>query len=321
MPSLRARAAWRLTAAATVAIVLLSALNSTGQAPAARELIVCGWDEVFILDLDAKTENTARPDVRSEVPRRRTWSWRAEDRADLPGEFKPLFKTTDECKPYDGGAKILITSSGGGVALVTRSDGRVLFYGRAANAHSAELLPNDRVAVAASHDQAGKGDRLIVFDLAKSNVEVLSEELPWGHGVVWDSQRNKLWALGNTDIRVFELRDWSTASPKLQRLETIALPESGGHNLSVAGGNTPLLAVSTSNRCWLFDRDRKTFQPHPELGDKKGIKSISYHPSTGQIAYVQMEGQNWWAERIHFLNPAGYLHVGGEHFYKARWNP
>lgn len=27
----------------------------------------------------------------------------------------------------------------------------------------------------------------------------------------------------------------------------------------------------------------------------------------------------WWAERIHFLNPASVLHVPGEHFYKARW--
>jgi Family of unknown function (DUF6528) len=274
-----------------------------------RELIVCGWDEVFILDLDAKTETGYR----------RTWTWRAQDRDDLPAEFTPLFRTTDECKPLDGGSRILITSSGGGVALVSRADGRVIFYARAANAHSAELLPNDRVAVAASHDKAGKGDRLIVFDLSKPNVEILSEELPWGHGVVWDAQRSRLWALADKDIRVFELRDWDSRAPSLRRVETIPLPEGMGHNLSAAGG-TAALAVSTTNHCWLFDRDTKTLRPHPELADAKHVKSISYHPATGQIAYVQAEGENWWAERIHFVNPGGFLHMAGEHFYKARWN-
>jgi len=297
---------WRAALAACVI-----AANAPEQPQAARrELIVCGWDEVFILNLDAK------PDAGNG---RRVWTWRAQDRPDLPDEFKPLFRTTDECKPEDEGARILITSSASGVALVNRADGRVLFHARVTNAHSAELLPNNRVAVAASHDQAGKGDRLIVFDLAKSNTEISSDELPWGHGIVWDAQRNRLWALGNTDLRVFELRDWDTRSPGLRRVEVIPLPEAMGHNLSIVPGS-PALAISTTNHCWLFDRDTKTFRRHPELGDAKDVKSISYHPATGQVAYVQAEGENWWAERIHFLGPAGMIHIGGEHFYKARWN-
>src|SRR4029453_18784117 len=96
---------WSATLAACVV-----AANAPAQPQAARrELIVCGWDEAFILYLDAK------PDARNE---RRVWTWRAQDRSDLPDEFKPLFRTTDECKPSDDGARILITSSGGGVALL-----------------------------------------------------------------------------------------------------------------------------------------------------------------------------------------------------------
>jgi len=293
------------------------AANAHAQTNAAcRELIVCGWDEVFILDLDAKPDAV---DATSGNNQRRVWSWRARDRPELPEEFKPLFKTTDECTSCDGGARILITSSGRGVALVNRADGRVLFHAMVANAHSAELLPNNRVAVAASHDQAGKGDRLIVFDLAKSNTEVLSEELPWGHGVVWDAQRNRLWALADKDLRAFELRDWDTQSPTLLRTEVIPLPEGMGHNVSPVPGSSAL-AISTTNHCWLFDRETKAFRPHPDLGDAKHVKSISYHPVTGQIAYVQAEGANWWAERVHFLHPAGFIHFSGEHFYKARWN-
>lgn len=301
--------------AALAACVFTAATAAQPQA-GHRELIVCGWDEVFILDVDAKPD-TGDGTIGSRE--RRVWTWRAQDRPDLPDEFKPLFKTTDECKPYDGGARILITSSGGGVALVNRADGRVLFHARVTNAHSAELLPNDRVAVAASHDQAGKGDRLIVFDLARSNAEILSEELPWGHGVVWDAQRNRLWALADKDLRVFELRDWSTSSPGLHRIQVIPLPEGMGHNLSAVPGSSAL-AVSTTNHSWLFDRETLTIRPHPDLGDAPHVKSISYHPVTGQIAYVQAEGKDWWAERIHFLHPPGTIHTAGEHFYKARWN-
>ena len=301
---------------ATLAVWVFAATTAAQPHAGRRELIVCGWDEVFILDLDAK------PDAVNGTTRtneRRVWTWRAQDRSDLPDDFKPLFKTTDECKPDDDGTRILITSSGGGVALVNRADGRVLFHARVMNAHSAELLPNNRVAVVASHDPAGKGDRLIVFDLAKSNSEISSEELPWGHGVVWDASRNRLWALADKDLRVFELRDWDTRSPGLRRIELIPLPEAMGHNLSIVPGSSAL-AISTTNHCWLFDRETKTFRRHPELGDAKDVKSLSYHAATGQIAYVQAEGKNWWAERVHFLGPAGMIHIGGEHFYKARWN-
>lgn len=281
---------------------------SVRQTPAPVELVVCGWDEVYILDFAAGTGGEPR----------RTWTWRAKGRTDLPPEFHGLFNSTDDCKPFDGGARILITSSGGAAALVDRAADRVLFYGRAANAHSADLLPGGRIAVAASHDRAGKGDRLILFDVAKPNAELWSGELPWGHGVVWDEPRRLLWALADEDIRVYELRDWDSAAPKLHRVALIPLPEAGGHDFTVVDDS--LIAVSTGTRCWLFDRDSRRFRPHPQLAGKANVKGITHHPKTGQIAYVQAEGANWWAERIHFLNPAGTVHVPGEHFYKARWN-
>ena len=277
-------------------------------APESRELVVCGWDEVFILDMNAGTEQSPT----------KIWSWRASDRNDLPMEYKTLFNSTDECRAVDGASKILITSSGGAAALVDRAKDRVLFYGRAANAHSADLLPGGRIAVAASHDRGGKGDRLILFDQTQSERELWTDDLPWGHGVVWDDRRHVLWALADEDIRSYELRDWSSAKPWLHRVATIPLPEDGGHNLSAVPG-TSMLAISTADHCWLFDRDTKAFQPHPQLADHAHVKGISYHPADGQIAFVQAEGENWWAERIHFLNPARTLHVPGEHFYKARW--
>lgn len=295
----------RVATAALFGTLFTAALHP---APAARELVVCGWDEVVVLDVSAETEE----------PPKKIWSWRARERGDLPLEYKTLFDTTAECKPFDRASKVLITSSGGAVALVDRIEDRVLFYARAANAHSADLLPGGRIAVAASHDRAGKGDRLILFEQEQSERELWSGELPWGHGVIWDRERQRLWALADADIRVYELRDWNSTQPRLHRITTIPLPEAGGHNLSAVPGSS-MLAVSTTNRCWLFDRDTKRFRPHPQLDDRAHVKSISYHPADSQIAFVQAEGQNWWAERIHFLNPPRTLHVADEHFYKARW--
>jgi hypothetical protein len=272
-----------------------------------HELIVCGWDEVFILEL---------PEA---GPPHKVWSWRAAERPDLPEEFRGLFGSTDECKPIEEGRKVLITSSGGAFALVDRARDRVLSYGRAANAHSADLLPANRVAVAASHDRAGKGDRLLLFDLTRPAQELGSEELPWGHGAVWDPQRQRLWALSNEDIRAYRLRQWDTATPRLERVAILPLPEGGGHDLYPLAG-TPHLTVTTRQHCWLFDRDTHTFAPHPSLAEHAGVKSISVHPDTRRVVHVQAEGEHWWAERLHFLNPVETIHHAGQHYYKARWN-
>mgnify|MGYP001198656158 CR=1 FL=1 len=274
-----------------------------------NELIVCGWDEVFILDMNNREQG--RP--------RKVWSWRAADQRDLPDELKPAFGTTDECKPFDSGTKILITSSRSGVAYVDRLNNRTLFHGQAFNAHSADLLPGNRVAVAASDDPEGRGDRLIIFDMKQPNHLLLTEELSHGHGVVWDEQRNVLWALSDTEIRAYALEDWKTASPKLDRVFTFALPESGGHDFYPVPG-TPCLGVTTRQHCWLFDRDKKALSPHPRLAGHAGVKCISQHPVTRRTVYVQAEAPNWWAERLHFLGPEGTFHVPGEHFYKARWS-
>jgi hypothetical protein len=289
-----------------VLLLTLATLTTVWPLDTGEGLIVCGWDEVFILHLGTEGDP------------RKIWTWRASEARELPDDVKALFKTTDECKPKDNGRKVLITSSGGAVALVDRYEHRILFYGRAPNAHSADLLPRGRVAVAASVDPEGRGDRLVIFDLTLSDQALWSEELPSGHGVVWDEQRKLLWALADKDVRGYRLRDWETGQPKLDRVLKIALPEAGGHDLYPVSG-TALLTVSTGNRCWLFDRDDHTFVPHPTLGDYSRVKSISLHPTTGQLVYVQAEGENWWAERLRFLNPENTLHTPGEHHYKARW--
>ncbi len=291
--------------------VALGCLFAASPNPPARELITCGRDRVHILDLNSRDASGAPKIV---------WTWKAAGRTDLPATHHALFRSTDECKPVDGGRRILITSSTGGVALVDREKDAVLFYGRAVNAHSADVLPGGRIAVAASRDpRTNNGDALILFDIARSDHEVWRTELKTGHGIIWDEKRQVVWALADQELRTYRLVDWKTATPKLERVATLPLPEGGGHDLYPIPG-TSLLSITTETRCWLFDRDQKTLTPHPTLGDQSSIKGISVHPGTRQIAFTQADRPNWWTETIRFLEPSSTLSLSGEQFYKVRWN-
>src|SRR5688572_13974256 len=167
------RSALRSLIAAPLAVH--HALVSAQPVPRESELIVCGWDEVFILALGDGASPTHR----------KVWSWRAADSPEIPAAMHTLFRTTDDCKPVDGGRRILISSSAGGIALVDRETRRASFSTRVTNAHSIEMLPGGRIAVAASVAKDGTGDRVVVFD-ASTGKELATDALRSGHGVVWD---------------------------------------------------------------------------------------------------------------------------------------
>ena len=75
--------------------------------PEEGQLIVCGWDELYILQLGTTP--------------RKIWSWKAVDRPELPEAMRDKFKTIDECKPVDDGKRILITASSNGAAVIDRA--------------------------------------------------------------------------------------------------------------------------------------------------------------------------------------------------------
>src|SRR5262245_11197645 len=121
-----------------ICAVLICGVVQSMPAPGEGQLIVCGGDELYILDL-------------ASAPPRKVWSWRAAGRTELPGKMRDKFKTIDECKPIEEGRRILITASSDGAAVIDRPTGRAEFWAAVPNAHSIELLPNQRVVVAASH--------------------------------------------------------------------------------------------------------------------------------------------------------------------------
>jgi hypothetical protein len=289
-----------------VPLAVRQAAAAAQQASRETELIVCGWDEVFILALG---EGPA-------LTHRKVWSWRAADGHGIPADMHALFRTTDDCKPVDGGRNILISSSAGAVALVDRETRRASFFARVTNAHSIEMLPGGRIAAAASVSTAGTGDRIVIFEAATGK-EIASDALRSAHGAVWDDARKVLWALGGDVLRAYTVGP-NGGPVRLERTFEIALPTEGGHDLVAVPGSSRLF-VSTVPRCYYFDRERRQFSPHDALGDRENIKSYNVHPQSGRVVYIQAERPNWWAEHLHFEQPAGTLRLPGEHLYKARW--
>jgi hypothetical protein len=271
---------------------------------AAQSLVACGWDEVFILDISGAPA--------------KTWRWKASEAAELPAAYRDKFRTTDDCKPVDGN-RVLITASSDGAALVDRATRRTLWWAQCGNAHSAELLPGDRVVLACSVRE-GTGNRLALFDAATPEHELFSTPLVSAHGVVWDAARERLWALGLRELHSYRLRDWDSASPSLELDMRYALPDEGGHELSAVPGTAHLI-VSTHAGVWRFDRDLRTFRPDPDLRGRHDIKSAVIHPTTRRLAYTEAERPQWWTRRIRFARPEGEVVLEGERLYKVRWVP
>ena len=272
----------------------------------AEPLLVCGGAEVYVLETSSAAGQ----------PVEKLWSWRAKDHDELPENLRQEFGTTDDCKPLENGHEILISSSGGGCALVEYPSGRVTWFAHVPNAHSLELLPHRRVVVASSTNEAG--NRLVLFDLARPNVPIFDTSLPAAHGVVWDAQRQRLWALGESELRSYELRDWESAQPSLHLDTTDPLPNPAGHDLQALPESEDLI-LSTGAGVYLFDRTKQEFRAHPILGAGADIKSTSTQPATHRTVFTKATEPNWWSDTLHFLSPEGEIRLPAERLYKARW--
>lgn len=282
--------------------LVLACSSATSPAHAADRLICCGDRAVFVIP--------AAP--AADKPLEILWKWTAADSPEIPTEHHSLFRTTDECKPYP--EHILITASSGGIALVRRSDKRAVFWAQAKNAHSACLLPGDRVAVAASVG----GDELQIFGRGQSGVAakpLARLALVGAHGVFWEPERERLWALGTYEL----LRCTLTAANELTVADRWQLPTAGGHDLS-PGQSGQTFLITTNSNVYQFDRTQGTFTPHPLLGDLPSIKSVDEHPSLMRLVYHQGAKPNWWSDTIRFAGRDETIRLEGERLYKIRWD-
>ena len=110
--------------------------------------------------------------------------------------------------------------------LLDKASKQVLFHALdCANAHSAELLPGNRIAVACSDGTTSNHNQVRLYDAARSNVLLDSSPLTSAHGVTWCESTQRLYAVGNRQINVYSLQDWDTSAPKLKLEKSITTPQ------------------------------------------------------------------------------------------------
>ncbi len=245
--------------------------------------------------------------------RKLLWRWRAEDDPAIPAARKKWFRLPDEAKSVDGGRALLITASGGGVALVQVSDSTVLFYAHpGGNPHSAEMLPDGNIVVASS-----TGNCLTVYRYDSAGAYVSQKqcvvELSDAHACVWDSSRECLWVAGGSSLVSYGYHDGT-----LTLMHRYGIPSSYAHDLAPVYGKD-LMLLSTGSNVYYFNPEDKKFSPVEGVPTVKDIKSISTGPD-GFATLCTIPEESWHTTQVlDFITGMRVFYLAGSEIYKARW--
>lgn len=265
---------------------------------------VCGGHDVMIIDM-AKSEGATLHEV---------WSWRIDEPTDgLPAEYADYLNPLDECKLVDNNSKLLLTSSSSAVVLIDLKTRKNLFYARVPMAHSADLLPNDRVAVALSTHS--KGNSLEIYDIAQPEKVLWRDSLYSGHGAVWHAERESLYALGYDVLREYKLKDWQSATPSLELVASWSIPVKSGHDLIKVDKDRMLL--SGHEGVYWFDVESGEYTPFEPLQSTENVKSVNYNAKSGRLVYTKAE-ESWWTHHIYQENPTKVITIDDMNIYKVR---
>lgn len=257
----------------------------------ATQLLVCGDNMIYHIDARIAAEKGFDKSV--------IWQWDAKSVMGIVGKGGIRL---DDCKPVDNNTKILATSSQDYAVLLDKEKKEMLWYTNVSdNAHSGELLPNNRIAIACSDG----GDCIQIFDIAQSNKVLFSTPLVSAHGVVWNEKHQRLFAIGGTSLNIYKLTDWETASPKLTLEKTVNTKDyvTGLHDLTYVDANTILVAGKYSA---LYDIEKGTFMKLARFNASTQLKAVNYNSTTGECWYVDAtnpEGEFTWSSKtVHYTD-------------------
>ena len=269
-----------------------------------NHLAICGGNEVKIIDL-SKSNGREINEV---------WSWNIEDGIEgLPAEYSKYLMPLDECKFVDSNKKLLLTSSHSAVVLLDIKSKKCDFYARVPMAHSADLLPNNRIAVALSTNKAGNS--LEIYDISQPEKVLWRDSLYSGHGAVWHAEQESLYALGYDVLREYKLKDWNTDAPALELVASTPIPVKSGHDL-VKVDNERMLVSGHEGVMW-FDVESKEFSPFEPLKDTHNVKSVNYNHKLNRLIYTKGE-VSWWTHNIYQKNPDKMITIDSMNVYKVR---
>ena len=243
----------------------------------------------------------------------------------------------DDCKVVDNGTKILATSSYSWAVLLDIATKELLWWSYSSkNAHSAELLPGGRIAVACSVSDYGNGDRVQIFDISKPNQVLSYVDLSSAHGVVWNESTQRLYAVGGSVLNIYTLTNWDSTTPTLTLERSIDTSKyvTGLHDLTLVNSSTLLLA---GRKAALYELTNGTFTTLPHFNESKGLKSVNYNPVSGDCWYTDATSEanqvdyDWATRSIFYTSniigsqvdrqitiPQNFLGSKEFHMYKVR---
>ncbi len=243
------------------------------------------------------------------------WEWSPARSEAISHRHHEWFSNLTDGKRVLGGTHVLVSASGGGVAMVRLADKAAVFHAYAGgNTHSVELLPDGNLVSASS-----TGGYLRIFCTAGAaakgpeHVKYVDMPIKDAHGVVWQASAQRLWAVGGANLLRCRYSG-NRRRPSLEVEATFTLPGAGGgHDLFPVPGSKRLFV--TGEHVWTFDPKTETFA---EVSRLRGIKSISQRGRGGPI--IMMEAtESWWSDSIRYKDGRERLTLDGARFYKARW--
>jgi len=247
------------------------------------------------------------------------WSWDPYTAA-IPSSQQSWFVNPSEVKPVYNKRYILMTASGGAVALIRVTDHKLMFYANCGtNPHSAELLPDGNIVTAES--SSGEINTFVVDTVNVLGTKCNTVKIGNAHNVVWDKERGCLYATGTITSGVTALFRFNyngdSESPALtgqKRVYTFET-ESGGHDLFPVYGEENKLWFTAASAVYKFDVSSET--PSCEkVYDMANIKSVSNSPD-GVVLLKPTE--EWWAEGLVNENGETLFQMRGAKIYKGRW--
>jgi len=277
------------------------ACNNENNSSISKDLIVVGGDSKVLIVEYPENENDTVPQI--------IWSWDAHLANDLPFIYRTRrFNSVDDCKITPDKKQVMVSSSSGAIALINIEDKQVTFLADVPNAHSIELLPDNKIVAAAS--TARNGNKILLFDIDDSANVIDTDSLYSAHGVVWDDARNSLFALGYDVLREYKIED-----DQLNKINEWVIPGISGHDLMMAPDKSGLYMTEHTG-AWFFNFGNMQFSKLDAFPDAENIKSVNRN-SKGQFVYTVPE-ESWWTFHVSLYNPPAKLSFPNMKVYKVR---
>jgi len=259
------------------------------------------------------------------------WSWQPNEALGYSPKEVGLWGGPSEAKLSGH----VVTATAGQLATIAAYPSGTRIWavdtGSGSNPHSAELLPDGNLAVAASD---GKWVRVYTSSQGPDSTSYAQFNLAFAHAVHWDAHNRLLWVIGYDEpikqhILTALVVGGTPANPTLtedkSRRSELSTP--WGHEVSPYAGDPDKLLISTNLGAYVYDKTDKTFVSAPDGANRTFVKTIGNLPS-GQIVETKSDNtktppgactiNGWCTDTVEFFSPYETRTVKGAAFYKAR---